>query len=80
MANDENDIPMSETSNQKAQKLPIYSNESKILKLLGQAQVADQKTTDMCRTSTVQVALMLAVIIFIKLRNLPSHHPSCPRI
>lgn len=43
MANDENDIPMSETSNQKAQKLPIYSNESKILKLLGQAQVADQK-------------------------------------
>lgn len=43
MANDENDTPMSEHSNQKAQKLPIYSNESKILKLLGQAQVADQK-------------------------------------
>lgn len=48
MANDENDIPMSETSNQKAQKLPIYSNESKILKLLGQAQVADQKKQQIC--------------------------------
>lgn len=43
MANDENDMPMSENSNKKAQKLPIYSNESKVLKLLGQVQVADQK-------------------------------------
>ncbi|KAL6932966.1 uncharacterized protein HGUI_00214 [Hanseniaspora guilliermondii] len=43
MVHDENDMPMSQDSNQKVQKLPIYSNETKILNLLGQTQVSDQK-------------------------------------
>ena len=43
MENDENENSLYKLSTSKSQRLPIYSNESRLLKILGQIQDTDQK-------------------------------------